>query len=243
MASHQERDRALGRREAERPGRKRVAIGGARRRRSRPAVAGDRHPFHEPTVAVGERDVERDELLLEPPRPDPEPEASAAGAVERRGLLREDDRMPERQHEHRGPDRHARGRAGDQRHRDQGVEVRRVGRPGRAAVIGEGVPGHDLLGQHDVVAHPEGVESGLLERRSHARNPELQRPAAAVRDESAYAHGEPCKQRVRGGQARIRRTVGRRDRAGVDFCRGAALVFGQEPNVRVPNSEAVGTAA
>ena len=68
-------------------------------------AAGDRDPLLEPPAATLEWDVEGGELLLEPARADAEAQPAAARDVDRRGLLREHDGLPQRQHEHGSPDR------------------------------------------------------------------------------------------------------------------------------------------
>ena len=113
-----------GRRQAENAGGQRVVVAVVGRGRPGPARAEQRHPLLEAGTARLERDVERVELLPQPAGADAEPEPSAAGDVDRGELLRDDDRLTERQHEHRRPEGDPLGRAGGERERDQRVEIR-----------------------------------------------------------------------------------------------------------------------
>ena len=133
--------------------------------------------------------------------------------------------------------------AGDQRERDQGVEVRRVGRPGRAAVVGERV--RDSIASGSTMWSLTQSESNpaCLQLRRHRGIPTLEREAARCSGRGRRcAWTSHASRAVLGGQARIRCTVGRRAGPGRHL-EGSALVFEQRPNVRVPNSEAAGTAA
>ena len=194
-----------GRRQAEHALRERVALARASGRSAGPAVTGDLHPLDETAAAILERNVEGVELLAQPAGADPELESPAACDVDRRGLLREDHRMPEREDEHRRAQSRALGRRGHQRQRDESVDVRRRRRPGRAAVGGEGVMRLDRGRQDDVVADPERLEPGGLQPRGHRRNPHLEGQRAAVRNERADAHRcrSPGPQRATQAQARM----------------------------------------
>ena len=117
-----------------------------------------------PRAARVEVFAERLVLRLLPAHADAEPHPAARQRIERAHLLGHERRVPLRQHEHLGAERHARGHGGDGREGHQRLEDRhgRRVRAGRAA--------GDRVAHHDVVEHVDVVVADLLEGLGEAQH-------------------------------------------------------------------------
>src|SRR5690606_4464474 len=106
-------------------------------------------------VARCEVGAERRELACEVAGGDAQHEAPAREHVERRGRLRDQERVAIGQHQHVGEQAQARGRRGRERERDEGIE--RVVAAGR----------HPARGRHRMIRHAHRVEARRLRGARH----------------------------------------------------------------------------
>jgi len=116
-----------------------------------------------PGAARREILAERLVLGFLPADTDAQAHAAARQRVERAHLLGHQRRMPLRQHEHLGAERHARGDGREVRERHQGLEDRHGGR-----VRTDGAAGHRIA-HDDVIEHVDVVVTDLLDRAGHMR--------------------------------------------------------------------------
>ena len=142
-----------------------------RRRVLGPELAHRRHRLAHEGEAV--REVRREEvhLFAQPARPHAEEEAAAREPVERRDLVRGQERIA------LGHEAYTRSQAepaGHSRRRgERGEAVRQLGvRPGQLAVVGERVARRLARGNQRVLGHPERFEAALLAGAREVRDRE-----------------------------------------------------------------------
>ena len=170
----------------------------ARRREVVPAVVVLGHVVdpqrpHDLEVAVGEpaailaAELERLELLADPPDADAEVEATARQVVDRRRLLRREQRLALGDQRHPGAEPERRRARGQEAERDERVE--HAGTPAehrRAPARCLTVEGDDVL------RHPHRVEAPLLGRRAERAQRLRRRARCRRRREEPDLHGADC---------------------------------------------------
>ena len=150
-----------------------------------------------PRPAVAERLAERLVLRLLPAHPDPEPHPPARERVERAHLLGHQGRLPLRQDQHLGAERHPRGDRGHVGERHQGLEDRHL------RVVGAALAPRDRHAHHHVIEDVDVVVADALDRAGQRGDRGRALPVGHARELDGQLHADAL-MTVSSGQARLR---------------------------------------